>query len=159
MYKILLVCVCFTLFAACKSKSAFNYNQKLVKIEQSLNPDVEKAEADVAVYNRNDQYDSIAYVGQRMEKLIAEKIDELENETAPGVKEGETFKRAYIRYFKYIKSAYTAYRDYGTASSNEERETVLTRIKEIVRTKDAVVADLKMVQLNFANANGFKLQQ
>lgn len=159
MHKILIATMLIISFTSCKSKSALNYNQKLVKIEQSLTPDVEKAENEVAAFNSTGQYDSIASVGERMEKLIDNRIKELEDEAAPDVKEGESFKSAYIRYFKYMKSAYTAYRDYGNAKTNEERESVLTRIKDIVATKDAVVADLKKQQLKYADANGFKVQQ
>jgi hypothetical protein len=159
MHKILIATVLIVSLAACKSKSAFNYNQKLVKIEQSLTPDVEKAEADVAAFNANAQYDSIAKVGERMEKLIDTRIKELEDESSPDVKEGESFKRAYIQYFKYMKSAYTGYRDYGNAKTDEDRESALSRIKDIVATKDAVVADLRKGQMKYAEANGFKVQQ
>ena len=144
--------------ASCKSKSAFKYSQNFVQKERSLNTDIESTEDKVGRYAKLEQFDSIAAAGERMEKLVDEKLKEVKDEPAPDVKEGANFKAAAIKYFEFIKSMYTAYKAYGNAKTPEEREEKLTNIRTIVDQKPAVIADIQTAQKKYADANGFKIE-
>ncbi|MDB5198650.1 MAG: hypothetical protein JWO92_613 [Chitinophagaceae bacterium] len=159
MIKNLLIAALVLSLAACKSKTAFNYSEDFVKKEQSLGPDMQKAEADVSTYNAAGQYDSIAAIGARMEKLFDIKLKEIEEKPAPDAKEGENFKRAGIQYFKFLKSIYAGYKEYGNAKTPEERQIALSKIKDNLAYKETAIADIKQSQQKFADANGFKIQQ
>lgn len=150
---ILLVCL-----AGCKSKSAFNYSQEFVKKERSLLPDINTTETNVERYIGAEQYDSIAIAGERMEKLVDAKLKEVKDEPAPDAKEAESFKEACIRYFAYIKSMYTGYKNYGAAKTPEDRDIEMKKLQEIVAGKTAAIEDMQRVQKKYADANGFKLE-
>src|SRR6478672_2987931 len=51
----------------CKSRSAFDYSQKLVSIEKSLIPDIRAAQDKIAGYFTSQQFDSAAVISQQME--------------------------------------------------------------------------------------------
>ena len=156
--KLLFAVVLFSGLAGCKSKSAFDYSQNFVKKEQSLLPDINSTEANVKRYAALEQYDSIAVAGERMEKLVDAKLKEIKDEAAPDAKEAENFKEAGIRYFSYIKSMYTSYKNFGSAGSPEARATEMQKLQELVNNKAAAIADMQRVQKKYADANGFKLE-
>lgn len=145
-------------FTACKSKDAFNYSENFVKKERSLTPDMEKTETDVTKFNAGQQFDSINIVSTRMEKLVNDKLNEIKEQPAPDVKEGANFKAAGIKYFEFIKSIYTTYKEYGAAKTADERQGMLTKLQDIVAGKAKAIADVKAAQEKFAAANGFKIQ-
>ncbi len=144
--------------AGCKSKSAFNYSQEFVKKERSLLPDITSTEAGVKGYLAAQQYDSIAIAGEKMEKLIEEKIKEVKDQPAPDAKEAEDFKEAGIKYFEFMKSMYTGYKDYGHAKTPEARDEEMAKLKNIASEKTTVVETMQLAQKKFADANGFKLE-
>ncbi|MBL7702162.1 MAG: hypothetical protein JNM14_07925 [Ferruginibacter sp.] len=147
--------------ASCKSskKKAFDYSENFVKKEKSISDDITKTEEKVARYAAVQQYDSIAIAGEKMEKLVDDKIQEIKKEPVPDVKEAANFKEACIKYFTFIKALYTAYKDFGKASSDTEREAVRTKLVELTDKKQAVIDDIKAAQKKFADANDFKLEK
>lgn len=147
--------------ASCKSskKKAFDYSENFVKKEKSLSENITKTEENVARYAAVQQYDSIAIAGEKMEKLVDDKIQEIKKEPVPGVKEAENFKEACIKYFTFIKTLYTAYKDFGHASSDTERDAVRSKLVELTDKKQTVIEDIKTAQKKFADANDFKLEK
>ncbi len=93
-----------------------------------------------------------------MEKLVDAKLKEVKDEPAPDAKEADNFKEACIKYFGYIKSMYTGYKNYGSAKTAEDRATEMAKLQEIVAGKTAAIADMQRVQRKYADANGFKLE-
>jgi hypothetical protein len=150
---ILLVCL-----AGCQSKSAFNYSQNFVKKEQSLLPEINTTETNIGRYGIAQQFDSLAIAAERMEKLVDEKLKEIKDEPAPDAKEADNFKEAGIKYFSYIKSMYTSYKNYGLAKTPEDREEGMRKIQEVIAAKTAAIEDMQKVQKKYADANGFKLE-
>lgn len=144
--------------AGCKSKSAFNYSQEFVKKERGLLPDITSTEASVKGFLAAEQYDSIATAGERMEKLIGEKIKEIKNQPAPDAKEADNFKEAGIKYFEFMKSMYTGYKNYGHATTPEARDEEMAKLRNIASEKVAVVNTMQLAQKKFADANGFKIE-
>ena len=150
--------IMLSVFAACNSKSAFDYSQDIVKKEQSLVPEISITETKIGGFAANKQYDSIAAAGSRMEKLVDDKLNEIKNQPAPDVKESAVFKDATLKYFRFIKSMYTVYREFGSAASDDARETAMHKLQQLVEEKTAAINDMQRAQKNFADANGFKLE-
>ena len=156
--KIFLSVIVLIVFVACNSKSAFNYSQDIVKKEQSLVPDITATENKIGGFLAQEQFDSIAAAGARMEKLVDEKVTELKNQPAPDAKDAEGFKDASLKYFRFIKSMYTGYKDYGSAATAEARDEAMAKLRKIVDEKNEAINDMQRAQKKFAEANGFKLE-
>lgn len=93
-----------------------------------------------------------------MENLIEEKVKEIKAMKTPKAKGAEEFKTAALRYFQFMKSLYTGYKNYGKASSAEEREKVIQDVMKIVNDKDIAIKDMQTAQKKYADDNGFKLE-
>jgi uncharacterized protein YcfL len=156
--KIFVIALLAAVFVSCKSKQAFNFSEAIVAKERSLAEPIKKEEKSAGEFISAGKFDSLSALGERMEKLVQQKIDEIEDMKAPGGKEAEDFKAASIRYFKYMKSVYTGYKTVGNASSDEEREKRFNDLQELVQDKTEVIADMQATQKKFAEANGFKVQ-
>lgn len=158
--KIIIASLIMVSFASCKSrKQAFDYSQDFVKKEMSLMEDITTTENKVERFFSAAQYDSIAIAGEKMEQLVEVKIQELKNAPAPDVKEGENFKEACLKYFRFIKSMYTGYKNFGSAATEEQREAEKTKIIELTGKRQDAMNDIKAAQKKYADANGFKLEK
>jgi hypothetical protein len=143
---------------SCKSKTAFNYNEKIVAMEKSLEPEIEAVESKLEKFAGGMQFDSIAVVSSNMEKSVQKRIDEINNNPAPKAKEGDNFKKAVLIYFTFIKDIYTASKNIGLAKTQEERVEMATKLNELVADKQEALNDLQSAQKKYADANGFKVQ-
>lgn len=146
------------ILSGCKSKNAFNYSQNFVKKELSLVPSVEETEKKVAAFIEKEQYDSIVVEGAKAEKLIDNVIVEIRDTPAPDAKDGERFKADIIKYFEFMKSVYTTYREFGSAPNEEERNNVVVKLQKIVANRQGVTNKIQASQRSFATANGFKIK-
>ena len=153
-----LIVILLTGLVACKSKSAYNYSQDIVSKERSLSSQIERTEDKVVKFVAAEQFDSVAIAGEQMEKLVQQKIDEIDAMPLPKAKEAANFKTAAIRYFKYIKSLYTGYKNLGKASTEEARQEVVSDLKKLIDEKQPVISEMQKAQGKFADANGFKVQ-
>ena len=145
--------------AGCKGKAAFNYNQDFVKKESALEPDISSTESKVSEYMAAEQWDSIAVAGEKMEKLICDLVKDIKDKPAPDVTEGQNFKDAGIRYFEFMKSMYTVYKDYGHESTQEGRDSQLQRLKDLAGNKEVDIKHIQDAQQRFAEENGFKIEK
>ncbi|MGZ8545406.1 MAG: hypothetical protein ACXWV0_08930 [Flavisolibacter sp.] len=139
---------------ACKSGPAFEYNQKLVKIENSLLPDVEKASQKISAFIEKENFDSMALVSQEMVRILDKKIDEVRKLPAPEAKEAENFKKGYINYFEFMRSIYLSYKNFAVEQTEEARQKMIS----VENRRNAVIAELQAVQRQYAKANGFKME-
>lgn len=155
---IFLLALLFTGLVACKSKSAFNYSQDIVAKERSLTVDINATEDKVEKFATAQQFDSVAAVSEAMEKKVQTKIDEIMAMKVPSAKEADNFRDAALKYFKYIKSIYTAYKNVGNAPTAEERSKLAEEMQEVAAKKEEVVADMQKAQRKYAEANGFKIE-
>jgi hypothetical protein len=152
-----IVLIAFT-FSSCNYNAAYNYSEKIVKMENSLLPDIETTETNVAKFANTAQYDSIAAAGQKMENLINIKLDEIKKMPAPDAKGGEDFKTACIKYFEYMKSVYTSYKDFGNEKTDEGRDREKTKMLGLTQSKNLVLSEMEQAQQKFAKDNGFKIK-
>lgn len=143
---------------ACGGRSAFNFNQDIIRKEESLVKDLEATEEKVQEYVKNDQYDSIAIAGGRMEKLVDEKLKEIEKMHVPDAKGAEAFKSAAVEYFEFIKSVYTGYRKVGEAKDEDGRAEEWAALMALVDRREEVLSKMQRSQKSFASANGFRVQ-
>lgn len=159
--KLIIIATILTGFAGCSSraKSAVKYNNDIIAMENSLQPDVEATENKVSKYFDSGQYDSMAIAGEKMEVIVQKKIDEINAMPMPDAKDVSSFKAAVIEYFKFIKSLYTDYKQYGLAGTEEKRLEVAQDIQKLVNRKQDALDDLQSAQRKFASANGFKLEK
>jgi hypothetical protein len=156
--KIIVVALLATLFVSCKSKSAFNYSQDIVAKERSMKSAMEEAERKAPDFFTEEKFDSLAAVGEKMEKMVQQKIDEIEAMKVPDAKGASDFKTASIRYFTFIKAVYTNYKSLGKAASAEEREKLVENLQEMVNKKKEIIDDMQNTQRKFATDNGFKIE-
>jgi len=145
--------------ASCKSKAAFNYSEDFVKKEKSLMGDITSTEDKVKRYVEAEQFDSIAIAGEKMEKLVDDKIQEIKKDPVPDVKDGGDFKEACLKYFGFIKNMYTNYKEFGLAPTADERQVVMNKIVELANGKQAAMDAMQTAQKKFADANGFKIEK
>lgn len=145
---------------ACKSnnKAAFNYSQDIVAKERSLSSDITETETDVKRFFGSGEYDSVAAASARMEKKVQQKIDEISAMKVPDAKEADSFRDAALKYFKYIKGIYTAYRAVGEATTDEDRQKKVEEMQEEAGKKQDVIDDMQRAQKKYAEANGFKVE-
>lgn len=158
-FRIFIALFLLLVITSCRSKSAFNYNQAIVQIEKSIEADIVGAEDKLSYYLTNDIYDSALVITQRMEDLVDSKIKEVEMLETPKVKEADNFRAATLRYFSYIKSIYTAYKDYILQASEEDREQARTRLLAVVDNKEKAVYEMQQAQQKYAQANGFGIDK
>lgn len=139
---------------SCKSGPAFEYNQELVKIENSLLPEVENASKKISAYIESGNFDSMAHISSNMVTIMDQKIEQVRKMPAPEAKEAEKFKKGYINYFEYMRSIYVSYKNFATEQSEENRQKMMS----VENRRNLVIAELQEVQRQYARANGFKME-
>lgn len=156
--RIIPVALLFILLISCKSKSAFSYNQEIAAIERSITPAIQTTENSVRDFYETQKFDSIVAVSGRMEKLVQQKIDEIEGLKVPKAKEVDNFRTACLSAFKITKDIYTNYKKIGLAATEEERQKVIEGLQKMVTEKSEAVTKMQDAQKKFAAENGFKVQ-
>jgi len=160
MCKVILATALFVaLFSGCKSKSAFNFSEDIVAKEKSLMADIAITEDKVELYAAAKQYDSVAIAAASMEGMVQKKIEEIEALPLPKANKAAEFKAAALRYFTFIKSLYTGYKDWGNAATDEERAEIFTSLQKIDNEKEAAVDEMQVAQKKYAEANGLKMEK
>jgi len=153
------VAVIFLLMAliSCKGKSAFEYSETIVRMENELSADITKAYLKVTEYLELQQKDSAIMISQQMELLADNKLKEIQKLEAPHVKEGDHFKKAAVRYFTYIKTIYSSFNKFTKAATEEERKIERERLARIIKDKLEATGAMQEAQKKFAQANNFKI--
>ncbi len=93
-----------------------------------------------------------------MEALVQKTIDEIKNIPVPDAKEADGFKKSTLRYFDYMKSLYTTYKNLGLAQTDEDRQEEVTRLQKLVGEKQSAINEMQAAQKKFADANGFRIE-
>lgn len=156
--KSLLILLLAVTFVSCKTKIALKFNQEIVNKEQVLLPDITLTEEKIGKYFEHQQYDSISIAGEKMAQKIQKAIDEIKALHTPDIAEAENFKAAYLRYFAFMKSAYTTYENYGKATTDEARNLKVEELQTIVGRRQTITNEVLSAQKKFAVANGLRLE-
>lgn len=158
--RMIIVAALFAGITACnsKSKSAREYNNNIIAKERSLQPEEQTTEDNVKNYFNAGQYDSIAVAGEHMERLVQKTIDEIDAMPVPKTNGVDIFKAAIMQYFKFFKSIYSIYKEYGLAGTDEKRTEIMTELQKLVGQKQQVVDDLQAAQRKYAKDNNFRME-
>ena len=154
-----LIILLFIFVFSCKSKTAFDYSQQIVKMETDLAAGISMADEKVSRFLEAEQNDSAIIITRQMEKLADEKLKQVESLAAPNVKEGDNFKKEAIRYFSYLKSIYTSFHKFTAANTDEEKEAERQKLARIVDDKEEATKALQVAQQKFAAANNFRIEK
>lgn len=154
-----LLALLLTSLFSCKSKTAFDYSQQIVKMETELSADIAVADKRVSKFLEAEQNDSAMVIAQHMEDLADKKLKEIQSLAVPDVEEGENFKKEAIRYFSYLKAIYTSFNRFTTATTDEAKETERSRLVKIVNEKEEATKALQVAQQKFAAANNFRIEK
>ena len=142
---------------SCKSKTAFDYSEAIVKMEKELSADIAKADLKVSEYLDAKKTDSAIIMTRQMESLADDKLKEVQNMEVPKVKEGENFRKESVRYFSYIKSIYTSLNKLTMAITDEQKKIERERLAKIIKDKKEVSDAMQEAQRIFAAANNFSI--
>jgi hypothetical protein len=159
MKKLLNLIPILFVLCSCGSKAALDFSETIVKKEKSLQTDIIKTENKVKTYYENHQYDSMAAVSEKMERIIGDRLDEIKNLKTPDVKLADEFKSESVNYFAYMKKVYTSYVQYAKAETEEIRDKEFKNLQDVVAKKDEVIRKMRDSQKRFAEANGFKIKK
>lgn len=159
--KLIIITTLVAGMAACKSnsKAARDYNNNIIAQESILEPEITATETNVKKYYEAGEYDNVTAAGERMESLVQKSIDKINDIPVPKAKGADSFKSSMIRYFKFIKSLYTQYKEFGRAGTDEQRQEKLQEIQKIVGEKQDILTEMQGAQRKFAKDNNFELEK
>lgn len=157
--KLPLVALSFLLMTiiSCTAKSAFEYSETIVRMENELSAEIARADLKVTEYLETQKKDSAIIMSQQMESLADSKLKEIQKLEAPKVKEAGNFKKAAVRYFTYIKTIYTSFKKFTMAATEEQKEIERERLARIIKDKKEAAEAMQEAQRKFALANNFKI--
>ena len=154
-----IITLLLVLLFSCKSKTAFDYSQRIVKMETELSADIVIADKKVSKFLGAEQYDSAIIITELMEELADKKLKEVQRLDAPNVEEADNFKKEAVRYFSYLKNIYTSFKRFTMAATDEAKETERLKLVRIVNEKEEATRALQAAQQKFAAANNFRIEK
>lgn len=129
-------------------------NERVMALENSLEEPMLKAEAEIKVRSDNGNYDGVIQSAKAMEDTIQLRIDHVKSLDPVGVG-GDDFKLISTRYFEYLKSIYTTYREMAEAKTDEARLEKAKQMEAIMKGQADVLGNLQRTQQKYAADNGF----
>lgn len=156
--RLLIVSLLLFLFS-CRSNSAFEYSETIVRMETELSADIAEADQQVNKFILANKKDSAIIIARHMEKLAEEKLKAISELHAPEVEEGDTFKKEAIRYFSFIRTIYSSFNRFLMAETDRERELERKKLSRIIAEKKQITGAMQDAQLRFAAANDFRIDK
>ena len=144
---------------SCKSKTAFDYSETIVKMETELSAEIAMVDEKVNEYLEAKKTDSAIIMSRQMEALAEEKLKKVQQMNAPKVAEGENFKKAAIRYFTYIESIYSSFSKFTMAETEKEKAAERKKLSKIIGEKNQIAQAMQEAQRKFAVANDFRIEK
>ena len=129
-------------------------NEGITALENGLEEPMLKAEAEIKVRSGNNNMAGVAQSAKAMEDSIQVRIDAI-NKMSPVGKGGEDYKIVAARYFEYLKSIYTTYREIAEAKDENGRVEKSNKMQSIMNAQNAVLSNLQQAQQKYAADNGF----
>lgn len=160
---IVIICVAFT---ACKSNTenpsktqpvtAQGYYEKVIDLEETMSEPLLRTEAEIQARSDKSDFDGVAKSAKAMEDTVDTRIRALKRMPPVG-KGGEDFKLVAVRYFEYVKSIYTAYKNIGLAKTDDARNEAAKKMQTIINAQPGVMQNLNSIQAKFAGDNNFTI--
>ena len=164
MKKLLSIALIFILFSCTSTKkedaqTPMQFSEKIVSAEMALAEPLSKAEQTIRAQADSSNYKAMGETAERAEKLVQNKIDEIEKLSAKDFKGGDDFKRTAIDYFEYVKSIYTSYKKIGKAENEGVRLAETRKMDTVLATQQNVITMMQAAQDKFATENGFPIEK
>ncbi len=129
-------------------------NETIMALENSLEEPMLKAEAEIKVRSSNANMAGVAQSAKAMEDSIQLRLDAAKNLSPVGVG-GEDFKVVSVRYFEFLKSIYTTYREIAEAKDDNIKMEKAKQMESLMNSQAGVMATLQQAQQKYATDNGF----
>lgn len=129
-------------------------NETIMALENSLEEPMLKAEAEIKVRSSNANMAGVAQSAKAMEDSIQLRLDAAKNLSPVGVG-GEDFKVVSVRYFEFLKSIYTTYREMAEAKDDNIKMEKAKQMESLMNSQAGVMATLQQAQQKYATDNGF----
>jgi hypothetical protein len=155
---LLFIAFLFTTLLSCKTKTAFDYSERIVKMETDLSRDIAGADEKVSKFLDAAQQDSAKIISQQMEDMAASALKKVQTLDAPNVAEAENFKKEAVKYFTYLKAVYASLNRFVMATTDETKEAERLKLARIVSQKEEATKALQLAQQKFAKANNFRVE-
>lgn len=146
------------LLAACKSKTvitAKQYSDEVLQMQQNLAEPIRQAEIEIKAFGDSSNFTGMAGAAGKMETLIQGKIDTLNKVDITAFKGGDEFKVVVIRYFEYLKSVYSSYKEIGNAANTADKIKATNEMYQKLAAQQDVEDRMRTSQTRFAALNGF----
>lgn len=141
------------------AETPMQFSEKIVNAEIQLSEPLAKAEQNIRAQADSADYEGMGKTAAGAEKLVQEKIDEIEKLSVSDFKGGEDFQKSAINYFEYIKSIYTTYKNIGEAENEGVRLAQTRQMDTILATQKNVITMMQAAQDKFAIENGFQVEK
>ena len=149
-------CKSSTKGSAEKPQIASEYYEKIIELEETMSEPLLTTEALIKARGDKSDFEGIAKAAKAMEDTVDVRINALKEMEPVGIG-GEDFKIVATRYFEYIKSIYSAYREIGQAKNEEARIKAAEEMTHTINGQQAVMENLQAAQAKFANSNHFSI--
>lgn len=145
---------------SCQSTTDANsYNHYFVEKERKIGSYTDAAISKFNVYYSTDNYDSLAIVSEQVEKIITDELYDMGLKKIPEeIIGGEELKRAFISYFSYMKSVFTAYKELGLQENADKREAARARLSILIERNDSEIKAMQKAQRKFAYDNNLRMK-
>lgn len=157
MMRIILFLIITGALIGCKTKSAFNYSERIVRMEVELSEKIAIADEKVTRFLEADQQDSAKITAASMEQTTAETWETIKKIDPPDVAEADNFKKEVVKYFGYLHSIYAAFNKFVQAPDGPVKEKERIKLGKIVKEKESATRILQSAQQKFAQANNFRI--
>lgn len=137
-----------------KVYTAVQLNERIMALENSLGEPMLKAEAEIKARSDNNNVAGVIQSAKAMEDSVQLRVDEIKKLSPVGVG-GEDYKVVAVRYFEYLKSIYTTYKEIAEAKDDNVKIEKAKQMQSIVASQPAVLANLQQAQQKYAADNGF----
>lgn len=141
-----------------RSQTAFEYSESMSSRDRIMEQLGNDASAKITKYMQVKEYDSVGWLGAKLEKRSQEMINEVTALKRPVNAKGvETFRTASLKYFGNIKALYTAIKEIGYAKDEKTRQAASEKLQRLAEGTKTAIEDIKAAQESFAKANGFRI--
>jgi hypothetical protein len=144
--------------SSCSGNGAYKYNQAIYRIDQQVAADAEPFYDKISNHMQNGEYDSMALVADKLEKIADDALQKIKKIPIPDAKGADMLSAKTVRYFEQIKNVFTVYKKIATAPNEEIRATHQEQLTNSSQEMSDVMKSLQEEQAKFAKANGFRIE-
>lgn len=154
------IAVAFVLQSCSDNKAAFNFNQKLAGISESLNKKGTELGQDLKTAMTTRDFTKVKERCDDLKTYIDEKITDVKNTKDVGG--SEKLKAAMLDFLNFenelVADAFAPFGKMDQSTSEADLQQALDHMQEKTKEEDAYLTKVQVAQKEFAEKNGFKLE-